>query len=230
MDLQLIGLNSYESKAYETLVKFGKATANQISENSGVPYGRIYDTLSSLQRKKLISLVPSKTKQYVPANLDVIKQMVNEKKIGLEKIDKEIIKLKKIYDGSIKQPIIVGTGKTAFHKLINEMPYPKEFEYAIKYSSEPKPEYLRDAEMLLKKKIDLKSLVRKEKETEKNIKEWKKVTKNIKEIKNSGVAIDITETHVLISLIKSNVTALIQDKAFSQIMKDLFLAKYNQNN
>ena len=229
MDLQLIGLNSYESKAYESLVKLGKATANQISENSGVPYGRIYDTLFSLQRRKLISLVPSKTKQYIPANPDVIKEMVNEKKTALEKMDKELVKLEKIYDESIKQPIIIGTGKNAFYKLINEMPYPKEFEYAIKYSSEPKPEYLRDAKMLIKKKIDLKSLVRKEKETEKNIKEWRRVSKNIKEIKNSGVAIDMTENHVLISLIKSNVTALIQDKAFCQIMKDLFLARYNQN-
>ena len=63
--------------------------------------------------------------------------------------------------------------------------------------------------------------------TKKDVKKWLKINKNIKNFENQGVAINITEHEIMISLIKSNVTLLIRDKAFTKIMKKMFLASYD---
>ncbi|MBW3022798.1 helix-turn-helix domain-containing protein, partial [Candidatus Woesearchaeota archaeon] len=49
MDLKELGLTENEAKAYETLLRLGKTSASHISKESGVPYGRIYNVLSSLE-------------------------------------------------------------------------------------------------------------------------------------------------------------------------------------
>ncbi|MCZ7370243.1 MAG: hypothetical protein O8C66_07015 [Candidatus Methanoperedens sp.] len=48
------GLTKYESDVYLTLLRLGSADANLISSTSGVPLGRIYGILSSLQDKRIV--------------------------------------------------------------------------------------------------------------------------------------------------------------------------------
>jgi len=228
MNLQILGLNAYESKTYQSLVELGKSTGAKIAEQSGVPYGRIYDTLASLQHKKLVSIIPAKTKEYVAANPKEVQEILKQKQKELESLNEELSNLSKKYSEKVKQPIIMGTGKGAFMKLLNQKPTPKKFEYAVKYSSDIKPQFLRDVEINIKKGVDTKILTRDCKETRENIEEWQKVTKNIKSINNQGVAMSITETHVLISFINSNSTLLIEDESFSKMMRDLFLSRFNK--
>jgi sugar-specific transcriptional regulator TrmB len=59
--LQQVGLTEYEAKAYMVLLNTHLSTATQVSEKSGVPRTRIYQTLESLQAKgwiRIISGVP----------------------------------------------------------------------------------------------------------------------------------------------------------------------------
>ncbi|MCE4609180.1 MAG: hypothetical protein F7C36_02215 [Desulfurococcales archaeon] len=50
----LLGLNTYEAKAYLAILKLGSASPLRISTVSGVPRGRIYDVLKSLELKGLV--------------------------------------------------------------------------------------------------------------------------------------------------------------------------------
>jgi len=54
------------------------------------------------------------------------------------------------------------------------------------------------------------------------------IGQTIKPIKNEGIVIGITDDdHVFITLINANGTILIRDRAFTKLMKDLYLAKYD---
>ena len=76
--LEKIGLTSYEIRAYTTLIKDGESNASEISQNSGVPYSKIYEILGTLEEKGWIDSDDSRPTKYVakaPANaLETTKQ------------------------------------------------------------------------------------------------------------------------------------------------------------
>ena len=45
--LEEIGLTSYEIKTYTGLLKGGELKASELSQNSGVPYSKIYEVLGT---------------------------------------------------------------------------------------------------------------------------------------------------------------------------------------
>ena len=49
--LEKIGLTSYETKTYTSLLKNGELTASDLSTKSGVPYSKIYEVLGTLEEK-----------------------------------------------------------------------------------------------------------------------------------------------------------------------------------
>ncbi|MFX0014414.1 MAG: TrmB family transcriptional regulator [Promethearchaeota archaeon] len=64
-ELEMLGLSNYESRAYLVLLKAGIRTAKEIATESKIPFGRIYDVLSSLEDKGLADTQESRPKQYV---------------------------------------------------------------------------------------------------------------------------------------------------------------------
>ena len=224
--LQELGFNEYESKAYETLVKFDKATANRISTESEVPYSRIYDVLASLSHKGLIHIIPGDPKQYTISDPKNLLDLAEHRKNELTKTIQEIKVLEKSYDLNIKQPIVVGYGKDNFSVIVDEMKETEKYSYNIRYKADPKPKWIKRYQ---KKGIDRKNMTRYDEETKNNVKKWIKDTKtDWREINNEGVAISIKDDEeTMICVIKSNATLLIRDKAFAKLMKELYLAKWN---
>jgi HTH-type transcriptional regulator, sugar sensing transcriptional regulator len=55
-----LGLSSYEEKAYRGLLTLRSGTAEEISEASDVPMGRIYDVLSSLESQNVVRRQPDR--------------------------------------------------------------------------------------------------------------------------------------------------------------------------
>ena len=49
--LKRIGLNQYESRIYTALLAAGSSTAGELSEHAEVPRSRVYDVLTSLEKK-----------------------------------------------------------------------------------------------------------------------------------------------------------------------------------
>jgi sugar-specific transcriptional regulator TrmB len=230
--LTQLGLNEYEAKTYETLAKHGKATAAKISAQSGVPYGRIYDILQSLEHKGLIRTLPGIRKEYVPGDPQKILELLEKRKKEIAEGELEIKELKRYYEISYKEPVLIATGQKNFNALMKETTSPKKgYIYNIKYAVEPKPEWIRKDREKIKNGVDIRSLVRYDAETRFNINKW---TKNVRipmrRIENEGVAMMMhDDEEILIGLIKSNTTILIRDKAFTKMMKKLFLNTWDKS-
>jgi sugar-specific transcriptional regulator TrmB len=227
MDFQDLGLTANESKAYETSLRLGMTTASHISKESGVPYGRIYTVLATLEEKGLVRTVPEETKKYVASNPDRLHEIVKERIKGLEEMEKKVSELKDIYTKNPQEPVIIAKGKNNFYKITKEEIKAKRYSYSVKYTFEPHPRFLRSSKEHLKKGIEVKDIGRFDDETRNALKIWGKVHKNIKPIQNDGIAMSIQDDiEVMIALIKSNTTMLINDAPFAKLMKVLFLSYY----
>lgn len=64
-ELEIFGLSSYESRAYLSLLNLGIRTAKEISDDSKIPFGRIYDVLSSLEDKRLLDIQETRPKKFI---------------------------------------------------------------------------------------------------------------------------------------------------------------------
>ena len=64
--LRELGLTDYETRAYLSLLERGVLTASQVSENAGVPYSKVYETLTSLERKGWIETGQGRPGRYYP--------------------------------------------------------------------------------------------------------------------------------------------------------------------
>jgi len=224
-----LGLTKNEGNVYFALIKFGKLGSSDISRESGVSYSKIYNVLDSLINKGLVRVLPEKTKKFVPGDPESLIKLINDKQKKLEKAKEKANEMRQFYDVKEKNPVLMEVGKKGFYKIIKELGEVETFEYSVKWTSEYRPDWARNIAIRLKKGKDVKSLTRYDKETESDVKKYLKVNKNIKKLDNGGVAMDIRDNSVMISLIKSNVTLLIKDKPFIKIMKKMFNETYKNS-
>ncbi|MCW4020782.1 MAG: TrmB family transcriptional regulator [Candidatus Bathyarchaeota archaeon] len=64
--LREIGLTEYETRAYLHLLRTGATTASQISEDTDVPYSKIYEVLNSLEKKGWTETRAGRPRRYYP--------------------------------------------------------------------------------------------------------------------------------------------------------------------
>ena len=230
MNLRELGLSDYEEKAYTILIKLGKTSASEISRNSGVSYGKIYEVLASLEQKGLVKVIPETTKKFIASDPENLMHIVNKKEEELLEIKNNIRNLRQIYSEKEAEPVMIAKGKNTFYKISREMKKAEKYQYSIKYTFEYHPEFVREIKGYVANKIQYLSLGRFDDETLPSINKWKKITSNIKPIQNKGVAVSIIDDEeLLIALIKANTSILIKDKPFVELMKTLFLNYYEKN-
>ena len=228
MELKELGLTDNEAKTYEVLIRLGKTTASNLSKESQVPYGRIYNVLASLEEKGLVRVLPEETKKFIPSTPEKFEEIIKNKIHNLKKIKKHVEKLKFAYEKEITEPVLIAKGKSNFTKLLDELKKPKSTDYSIKYNFDTNPKLMRNIKEQISKGVDVKVIGRIDQENKKNIKKWTNIYTEIKPINNKGIAMSINDKEeVLISLIKSNTTLIIRDKAFAEVMNELFLKYYN---
>jgi sugar-specific transcriptional regulator TrmB len=58
--LSELGLNKYEARAYLALVTEGSSTAKNVSDITGIPYGKVYEVIDSLVMKGFVMTLPTK--------------------------------------------------------------------------------------------------------------------------------------------------------------------------
>lgn len=223
-----LGLTENEGKVYEALLRHEKIGSGEISRESGVSYSKIYNVLDSLTAKGLVEVIPEKTKKFVASSPENLIKLIEEKKGILEQAREKAEAMKKVYENQGENPVTMGLGRKGFYKIVKQLSEPEKYEYSIKWTSEAKSEWLRYFEELKGKGVDLRTLSRYDEETKKDVDEWLKIKKNLRRLENEGVAMSIIDDkEVMISLIRSNVTLLVKDKAFTKIMKKMFLETYN---
>jgi len=64
--LRELGLTDYETRAYLSLLERGMLTASHVSEIANVPYSKVYETLTSLERKGWIETDQGRPSRYYP--------------------------------------------------------------------------------------------------------------------------------------------------------------------
>ncbi len=85
-----LGLTKNETKVYLTLLDLGTAQAGQITEKSGVHRRNVYDSISRLMEKGLISFVSvNNRKLFSPVNPRRFIELINEKKFELDNLRNE---------------------------------------------------------------------------------------------------------------------------------------------
>lgn len=76
--LKNVGLTQYEANAYLLLLERGALTAKQISLGAQIPYSKVYETLSSLERKGWIEVEGKRPSKYLPKSPEIaLKTMKN---------------------------------------------------------------------------------------------------------------------------------------------------------
>ncbi len=94
------GLTKYEALIYLTLLRVGSADANLIASTSGVPLGRIYGILSSLQERKLIHAQETRPRKFAAVEpgtalkylLDAQRFKLQQASIGLDEMAADLQK------------------------------------------------------------------------------------------------------------------------------------------
>ncbi|MBD3355122.1 hypothetical protein GF361_04005 [Candidatus Woesearchaeota archaeon] len=90
--LNELGLSKYESKVYLTLISEGISTAKDISNITGIPYGKVYEIINSLSNKGFSMVLPSKPMKYKAASpVESIKKAKNKEKEKIERIESRVI-------------------------------------------------------------------------------------------------------------------------------------------
>lgn len=83
--LKILGLSTYEARAYLSLLSIGIADANAISSKAEIPTGRIYDVLNSLTEMNLIEIQDSRPKQFKAVEPRVaMKRLLSQRKKELD--------------------------------------------------------------------------------------------------------------------------------------------------
>ncbi|MEK6957853.1 MAG: helix-turn-helix domain-containing protein [archaeon] len=64
-EIKKLGLNEYEAKVYRSLLSMGKSSAVALSRSASVPRARVYDVLSTLEKKGFVVKSVSKPIEFV---------------------------------------------------------------------------------------------------------------------------------------------------------------------
>lgn len=88
--LKRIGLNQYESKVYVAILSQGLSTAGQISDHANVPRSRVYDVLTSLEKKGFAVVQMGRPIKYLPVRPEEI-------------VERTKAEYEREYDGKVKK-------------------------------------------------------------------------------------------------------------------------------
>lgn len=86
----LLGLTGNESKVYVTLLELGNSRVAEITENCGIHRRNVYDSLSRLMEKGLVSFVTVNNKKvFSPVNPKRFLEIIDEKEYNLANLRKK---------------------------------------------------------------------------------------------------------------------------------------------
>jgi sugar-specific transcriptional regulator TrmB len=226
--LRKLGLNKYEALAYESLLRNGAESAFSISGKSGVPFGRIYDSLKTLNILGLVEIVPGKPKKFKAVNPSIaVQNLVSEREVELEGIKKEIIEeSKRMTKPGSEEIVSISNGKTAFaRKLAEHLETAKNEIIATAEHYKLKNYY--PAINRLRKKGAKETLLGPIKGYEKEVADLKKAGIKFKELVLPGVRFLVTDKELVTISIQDSehevVNISVKNKALGAALSKLLL-------
>ncbi|MBN1924118.1 MAG: TrmB family transcriptional regulator [Nanoarchaeota archaeon] len=210
--LRKLGLNKYEAESYLALLNLGPSSAFNISKNGSVPFGRVYDSLNSLEQKGLVEVVPSKPKKYKAVSPETaLNGLLDEQLNNVKKMRSEVDTAVKSFKKADKSDntVSVSEGMINFAKAVTEHLHYKGEYWATSegFKLEKKyPALWRYLDGNPKKRY---VLVNKDKVDKKRIKELQSYGVNVKSYPLENVRFLVSDEEL--------VTISLQDKGFTNI-------------
>ena len=92
-----LGFSGYEAKAYISLLKRNPTTGYELAKSSGIPPSKVYDVISKLLARSIISPLPGKPVKYEPQDTGIfLKNLRKEFRGTIDSLDEN---LKELGDG-----------------------------------------------------------------------------------------------------------------------------------
>lgn len=93
--LDKAGLTEYEAKCFVALTRIDEGTAKEISQLSGVPQSRVYDTVEQLHEMGLVDIQQSEPRLYrAISKTEALDKLHREYKANLEAADSALDEVK----------------------------------------------------------------------------------------------------------------------------------------
>ena len=73
--LRDIGLKEYEAKAFMSICQCGICSADQVSKISNIPLTRVYETMQSLQKLGIVTVLNTRPKKYRFLSVDALSNL-----------------------------------------------------------------------------------------------------------------------------------------------------------
>lgn len=119
--LRELGMGSYKIETYLALLKIGSGTIQQIAKNSSVPACKLYENLKWLYEHGYLSLTLEKPLTYQANDPKIILLgEISRRKEGMERLEKELQKLKLDFPRQEKDVVQVTNSREAFFKKMKE--------------------------------------------------------------------------------------------------------------
>ena len=231
--LREIGLTSYQTKVYLTLIEKGTLTATEVSKYSGVPQPKTYSSLDALIKMNLVELIPDYPKKYKAINPNItIPKLIEKKKKLIEEMEKdanEVINvLEKRYKEKKQRPgeyvWVIQRGKKEFLERLIEFINNSKKEilfFTLHYSVYPS---LKKAiTSAIKRGVKIKVIGYKTKETRDSYNTYKKMGCEVKSIKHDYPRFAVFDNKITaIRIGNFYVNIIVDDKPFSTIFKSFF--------
>ncbi|MGQ0534757.1 MAG: TrmB family transcriptional regulator [Methanobacteriota archaeon] len=92
--MKALGLSAYEAQAYEALLHLGAADAGTLGRKAGIPSGRVYSVLGSLEEKRLVRAEGGRPKRFraAPPKL-ALQSLLSLERRGAEARYEELTKI-----------------------------------------------------------------------------------------------------------------------------------------
>ncbi|MBM3200260.1 TrmB family transcriptional regulator [Candidatus Woesearchaeota archaeon] len=236
--LKAYGLNKYESYAYEALICTGVTTANNVANRSGVPHGRIYPVLSSLERKGFVKMAQGRPKRFsaVEPRIALRTAVVREEK-NLEGMKQEKDRMIRLLESlkpkgyaDIEDSIQVIEGYKNYLNISAELHgYAKKEWLSISRLPVYKP-HLDSYRECVKRKVDVKILANGE-PAEENLRAWKRTGAGIRitnPIDTRFSVIDCQEVIIRFSSSEKYLVLWIRNKSLAISMRDYFVSLWKK--
>lgn len=123
--LDKLGLTKYEAQAYRYILQNGPTEAGEITKETSIPNGKIYETLNKLENYGFIEIQQTRPKRYHFRNINIaMEEYLDRKK---ENLDNEFKKLEFLGSQAIKE----------FEQLhMNQLPKKEEIFWRTAFGSE----------------------------------------------------------------------------------------------
>ena len=93
ISLAELGLNKYEERVYITLIEEGLSSAKNISDITGIPYGKVYEVMNNLATKGFLTILPTKPMKFQAVSpKDAILNAKKSMQEKLAKLEEKMVK------------------------------------------------------------------------------------------------------------------------------------------